>query len=369
MLLGGLLLLVLLWVPVSSLVNMTRQAPAMFHRQAWSSQRAQPPLIQPLNEQSPFLANALKLETGIHIENVYELSLRDKTFSADGRIWLQWSEPMQTMLQQNKIDPAQLIDFVNQVEDWNGKLIPDTLTPIFRNGSWHQSFRFSQRFYLHHLDLRRFPFNRLELLMTIQVTPAYSTLEGKPIAMVPIKNQRGLIGEYANLEGYQLQSADFGAQLRTYRTDYGLMETVRVSQMELVLRFGHSFWPAFFADVLPLAIILLVVLISPYLEGSLGDVRIAIPSTALLTLVFLQQGYRAELPPSPYLTYLDRIYAVSYLICLSLFVLFAWSSNVYERTPLDQREALVRRLDIYDRNFQIIALGMLALISLEAWLW
>jgi hypothetical protein len=147
------------------------------------------------------------------------------------------------------------------------------------------------------------------------------------------------------------------------------MEVLRVSQVEALLSFSHGFWPAFISDVLPLAIILLVVLISPYLEGSLGDVRIAIPSTALLTLVFLQQGYSAGLPPSPYLTYLDRLYAVSYLICLSLFVLFAWSSNLYERTTPDRREQLVRRLDVYDRNFQTIALIMLAVVSLEAWLY
>jgi hypothetical protein len=66
---------------------------------------------------------------------------------------------------------------------------------------------------------------------------------------------------------------------------------------------------------------------------------------------------------------LDRLYAVSYLICVSLFILFAWSSNVYERTPPERRDALVRRLDVYDQRFQIAALAMLAVVSLEAWLY
>jgi hypothetical protein len=52
-----------------------------------------------------------------------------------------------------------------------------------------------------------------------------------------------------------------------------------------------------------------------------------------------------------------------------LFVLFAWSSNVYERTPPEQREALVRRLDAYDQRFQLAAIAMLAAVSLEAWLY
>lgn len=363
-----LLLSLLLWIPLSSVVRMVRQAPAMQQSPEWSEQAAQAPIIQVLPKGSPLLKDGIPLQMGIHVENVYELSLRDKTFSADGRIWLEWQEQAQALMQQMKIMPIQLIDFVNQVEDWNGKLVPDTLEPVFRNGNWHQSFRFSQRFFLHRIDLGRFPFNDLLLRITVQVTPAYSRLDGANLLLVPMSSQPGIIGEYANLEGYQLKSADLVAQLRTYRTDYGLMQKVRTSQVEANLMFRHSFWPAFVSDVLPLAIVLLVVLISPYLEGSLGDVRIAIPSTALLTMVFLQQGYHSELPPSPYLTYLDRLYVVSYLICLSLFVLFAWSSNLYERTPPDRREALVRRLDLYDRNFQIVSLVLLLIVSVEAWL-
>ena len=366
---AALLGLLLLWVPVTSVVRMVRQAPAMERLIPWSREVSQKPLIQPLEPTSLLGNNSLRMEAGIHVEHIYDLSLRSKTFSADGRIWLEWEEEVQRILNEQNVQPVQLVDFVNQVEDWNGKLVADVLEPIKRNGKWHQSFRFSQRFYLHTLDLRRYPFNKLALPITLQVTPAYSSLSGRELLLLPVRNERGIIGEYANLEGYELISADVFSRVRTYRTDYGLMRVLKVSQIEELLYFSHTFWPAFVSDVLPLAIVLLIVLISPYLEGSLGDVRIAIPSTALLTMVFLQQGYHAELPPSPYLTYLDRLYAVSYLICVSLFVLFAWSSNVYERTPPEQRDALVRRLDVYDQRFQIGALTMLAVVSVEAWLY
>jgi hypothetical protein len=317
---------------------MSHDTPAMLRQRPWAVQVSQAPLIQPLDPETPEWSNGFSFSMGIHVENVYELSLRDKTFSADGRIWLQWDEALQALMRQQQIEPGSLIDFVNQVEDWNGTFIADTASPIFRNGAWHQAFRFSQRFYLHRLDLRRYPFNDLDLPVTVQVNPAFSRLEDRSLLIRPIKDQHGIIGEYANLDGYQLHSAELLPQLRIYRTDYGLMQALRVSQVEARLVFR-------------------------------GDVRIAIPSTALLTLVFLQQGYRAELPPSPYLTYLDRLYAVSYLICLSLFVLFAWSSNLYERTAPERREELVRRLDVYDRNFQVAALVLLAVVSLEAWLY
>lgn len=367
--LAAIVLFVLLWIPLSSIFRMATHPPALRKSTEWSEQVAQPPIIQVLSQDSPLLDRGIPLRMGLHVENIYELSLRDKTFSADGRIWLEWQEPLDKLMRTQNVKPAQLIDFVNQVEDWNGELVPDTLEPVFGNGQWHQTFRFSQRFYVHRIDLHRFPFNDLNLRITVQAAPAYSKPDGRALLLLPVKNQSGIIGEYASLEGYQLESAQLISQLRTYRTDYGLMHPVKSSQVEAELIFHHRFWPAFVSDVLPLAIVLLVVLISPYLEGSLGDVRIAIPSTALLTLVFLQQGYHSELPPSPYLTYLDRLYAISYLVCLSLFVLFAWSSNVYERTPVEQRDALVRRLDIYDRNFQLVSLALLMVVSIEAWLY
>jgi hypothetical protein len=59
---------------------------------------------------------------------------------------------------------------------------------------------------------------------------------------------------------------------------------------------------------------------------------------------------------------------VSYLICVALFVLFAWTSNVYQQTPEERRQAVVRQLDVYDRHFQLAALAMLLVVSLEAWL-
>ena len=366
--LGALLLALLLWVPISSLLNMAPEPMRRMVPQPWALQQAQPPLVGPLEQHPELVRQGQVVQVGLHLENIYALSLKDKTFTADGRLWLEWPEALQTQLQDLGVKPLNLIDFVNEVDDGNSDITADQPMPVLRDGRWHQSFHFSKHFYLHRINLNRYPFNPLDLNVTIQVTPAYSKLAGKPVLLLPFRDQRGLIGEYANLEGYQLQSAQLQPLLRRFRTDYGLGERVSTSQVELTLHYSHSFWPAFIADVLPLAIVLLVVLISPYLEGSLADVRIAIPSTALLTLVFLQQGYRSELPPSPYLSYGDRLYAVSYLICIALFVLFAWTSNLYQRTPPDQREALVRQLDRYDLNFQLIALTLLAVVSLEAWI-
>lgn len=51
--------------------------------------------------------------------------------------------------------------------------------------------------------------------------------------------------------------------------------------------------------MLPLVIVMSMVLLAPVLESSLGEMRLAIPSTTLLTLVLLRQIDKAELPATP----------------------------------------------------------------------
>ncbi len=373
LILGGLLLALVLLVPITSLISLTRlpmekNPMAKILPMPWAAQGSELPIIKQLQPNSIKEMQATLIHGGIHLENIYDLSLKDKTFSADGRFWLEWPEAVQKELEKQSLQPIQLIDFVNQVTEWEGRLEADNAQATQRGDKWFQSFNFSMQFNIHQLDLSRYPFNNLNLPITLAINPIHAGLMQRQILLLPARNQRGIIGEYANLDGYQLQSAQINPELRTYRTDYGLKQTIKASQLNINLKYSSSFWPAFIALLLPLIIILLIVLISPYLESSLGDIRIAVPSTALLTLVFLQQGYVANLPPSPYLTYLDRLYAVSYLICVSLFTLFAWSSNVFERTPAEQRDKIIQRLDTYDRYFQLGAISLLFVISIEAWL-
>jgi len=375
-LLAGLLAMVMAWAPISSMVNLVRMP---LHRMGmpvadriampWAMQRAQGPIIQPLASFPQLQRQGIVMKAGMHVDSIYELSLAQKTYFVDGRFWLEWPDTVQEWMQRENLDPLAVVEFINQVEDWNSEVVPDFSEPEQKpDGTWYQSFRFSSHFHVRTIDLRKYPFGSLQLPIVLQVVPARSVVDGRPLLLVPARNQRGIIGEDASLDGYSLTSATLAPVVRTYRTDYGLNRLVRISQVQCLFNYRSSFWPGFINYVLPLAIILLVVLISPYLECSLGDVRLAIPSTALLTLVFLQQGYAAGLPQTPYLSYLDKLYAVAYLICVGLFILFAWSTNRYAQASDDQKSAVQAWLDRIDQRFQLVSLGLIVVVALEAWL-
>ena len=374
--LAGFLAVVMLWAPISSMVNLARMP---LHRMGmpmpapvampWAVQPGQAPIIQPLVAFPQLQREGIPLQMGIHADSIYELSLADKTYFVDGRFWLVWPNALQEWMQRQNLEPLALVEFLNQVEDWNSKVLPEIPQPEQRaDGSWYQSFRFSTHFYVPTIDLRKYPFGSLQLPIVMQVVPVHSQVDGRPLVLEPQRHQQGIVGEEASLDGFLLSSATLTPVVRTYRTDYGLRRLVRISQVQCVFDYHSSFWPGFIKYVLPMAVIVLVVLISPYLESSLGDVRLAIPSTALLTLVFLQQAYSDGLPQTPYLSYLDKLYAVAYLICIGLFILFAWSSNLYELAPADQKAAVQRRLDRIDQRFQFVSLGLILVVAVEAWL-
>jgi H+/Cl- antiporter ClcA len=94
---------------------------------------------------------------------------------------------------------------------------------------------------------------------------------------------------------------------------------------------------------------------------------LAIPSTGLLTLIFLQQGYRAELPEIDYLTFLDWIYACGYLISIGTFVLFVWGTNFYQRAPKKGKEQALKTINRADGVFQFSAIVGTLVAGLLAW--
>jgi hypothetical protein len=119
---------------------------------------------------------------------------------------------------------------------------------------------------------------------------------------------------------------------------------------------------------LPLVIVMTLVLFSLMLSASLWDIRLGVPPTALLTLIFLQQIHMDKLPDLPYITFLDMIYNICYGIILILFVLFLWGSNRLNRASEADKPFVIEYIDAIDSRFQIILPISLLVMSAAAWL-
>ena len=102
---------------------------------------------------------------------------------------------------------------------------------------------------------------------------------------------------------------------------------------------------------------MVILLLTPNLEGNLNDLRLAIPSTALLTLVFLQGGAHADLPALDYLTFLDKLYLFGYFVATAEFWLFVWGSNLISRAPEAEHTQVMDRINRVDLIYQITTIA------------
>jgi hypothetical protein len=181
-----------------------------------------------------------------------------------------------------------------------------------------------------------------------------------------VSNQEGLIGSYASIKGYKQVGVNIQPLIHSYPTDFGDGSAYDFAMTEMRVYYRTTWFPPLLKWVLPLLIVMAVVFLAPSLEGSLGELRLAIPSTALLTLVVMQQTYQTELPSLPYLTFLDILYGYCYFVSIALFVLFLWGTNVHasQANPTPAVAAAIRtRLDKADQRFQLISLiGMAAVM-------
>lgn len=307
---------------------------------------------------------------GMHIENIYNLSLKDKNFSAEGWFWLEWPEAVQQLIVKNKIPLLELVEMVNQVEAWDSQIQLDSPEPELKpNGNRLQLYRFSAKFYDDSQALKRFPFQQLELPIIIETRPTVFSHASKAIRLNPALESKGVKGQYAGLNGYQIGDVSVKKLIYTYNTNFGANNGIKggeFSRVEYNVNYHTEFWSAFYQYVMPWLAVIAMLVLAPNLEGKFTELRLAIPSTALLTLVFLQLGTNADLPKLSYISFIDQLYIFGYIASIGLFALFVWGSNAYENAIASQREIVMRKINSIDVIYQSIVIGGSILIAVAA---
>jgi hypothetical protein len=324
--------------------------------------RAEPPGVTELS------ADPLAVGVGLHVRNLYGLSLEEQTFKAEGWYWLKVPQAVEELMERRGIQPLDLVEFVNQVDNWDGLIKEDDVSePRLSDGSRLLSFRFSATFYVNEINLHRSPFEEVRLPLILEISPDALADPAGRVRLLPEAGKRGLLGDYSSLYGYRLRRVALRSSDHRYPTRFGSEQDSLYSRLELLIDYQPQPWAMFTQWILPLLLVMCLVLLAPSLEGTLGDARLAIPPTALLTLVFLQQTYKAALPPTDYLTFLDLLYTYGYAVSVGLFVLFLWASNQMEAAPEQQRERVMRRINRVDLRCQIGAVIGFLLVALFAW--
>lgn len=303
---------------------------------------------------------AARLQVALDLGNVHQFSARDKTYSVEGTLRLSAPAVVMQRLQAAGIDPVELVRFQNQVEPWNSLLEPASgwlkLGP-----NLGRDYRFNGDFYSDQINYRGYPFGTLPLRLSIVPVShangairAYpfdpsAPLESGPTFSIRLQADKGnsSVSRQTNMDGYRLN-------------DWRLVMASGAVEMQLF--YTPIGWASLVKWLLPLAITMVVMLLTPNLRSSFSSERLAIPPVILLTLVFMQQAYRESLPSLPYLTVLDGLFAFSYLVTLVFFCEFIWCANRIDRLGERHTAQSDRRIERLETAMQLASLGGYAVL-------
>lgn len=298
-----------------------------------------------------------RLRLALRLEDLRALELSSKTFRAEGQLLLSWDDALNRRLQAEAIEPLRLVRFVNQVEVWNSELEPvGPPRPIEGGVRWAQALRFEGQFYVNDLDLRSAPFLRVSLPLILEVADDRLAIEQEGVLLEPPQDARRLVGGGVAMAGFRFVGSEISSALHRSEDPFQAGRRLTVSRLVLRLAYRTDDLAAALRWILPLLLVMAVVLLAPSLDSDRDELSFGLPSAGLLTLVVMQEGYRAQVPPTPYLTVLDQLYAYSYAVAVAVFLLFVWAGNQRARARPEQTEAVLARINRLCTVAQVSAL-------------
>lgn len=311
------------------------------------------------------------IELGVFIDNIYAFQAENKTFDANGWVWLKWSAPIQKRLLANRVGIEKLIHLANQTDSWDFALEPDSPQAVQQaDGRFYQRFKFSGHFYVDYLDLKKFPFHTIKIPLIFELQDTNSLLRDMPVGLLVDRKDSG-IGAFIDINGYVAKGFELHTLLHEYTSRMGEDEAVHPvttsPQVRIDVQYDVMVATSFLKLILPLVTIMCLALLAPSMSSNAWEARVGVPPTILLTLIFLQQSYRDKLPELTYMTFMDSVYNICYVVNLILFVLFLWSSNELEDVEAANRAAMIKYIDKIDNRFQAGLIVFIIVSSIFDW--
>lgn len=256
-----------------------------------------------LTEMTTKPAQAEVVKVGFFAVNLYGVDPAASTFTFDGYVWLRWK---------GEINPTDTMEFVNAVDKSSlSKTFLYDSPQQMPDGSKYQIMRIESQFFKP-FSLSKFPLDSHELTISVE-----DSLRGVNELVYEIDEADTGLSPNFSISGWSLR----GWTQKTYVNDYGsnfgdrrVTQASRFAQLNFNVMIARPVSYFVWKLLLPLVVVLCGAWIALLLNPSLTETRAALPASALLTTVFLQQSYTATLPETGGLVLLDKIYVVAYVL-------------------------------------------------------
>ncbi|MBF0573049.1 MAG: hypothetical protein HQK69_04735 [Desulfamplus sp.] len=293
--------------------------------------------------------NAKQVKVGFYGVNIYDLNIISNTYHMTGYIWLRWK---------GNFDPVKSMTFTNLVEDWSltKKILMEPST-ILSDGSRYQVMRIEGRFF-QPFDLRSYPLDKQKLELFIE-NPTFPYDE---VVYLPDMSDTGYDAGLL-IPGWQIKGLDTNTYIHDYGTNFGATGAA-VSKYSLVkFSFALERHINFFIwkVMLPLFIVLMTNWVTLILKPTLIEVRTAMPATALLTTVFMQQAALDAIPECSTLVLIDKIYVLAYIFIVLTLLQIIWVNTHIDR---ESQVSIAHMVKVDKVSFAIQIAGFIISITL-----
>lgn len=242
---------------------------------------------------------------GIYGINICDLDLNSNTYHLSAYVWMKWN---------GNSDPTKSLEFVNMVENSGAikKILLDSPT-ILKNGEKYQIMRIEGSFF-QPFDLKNYPLDQQELSLYIENS-------GQTYDKVDYFSETESTGYDSNMiiPGWHLKGVNVKSYIHDYKTAFGEKGNSNASKysslkysFQLQRDTNFFLWKLF----APLIIVLMTNWLALLLKPTFLEVRIAMTTTALLTIIFMQQTALDAIPQCSTLMFIDKVYLLAYLFVL-----------------------------------------------------
>lgn len=292
---------------------------------------------------------------GFYPLNVYGVDAATSTFTYDGYIWFRWK---------GAIDPTQTVEFTNSVDrsSLTKQFLYDA-PQVAPDGSKYQIMRIESKF-MTPFSLASFPLDQHDLSIMLE-----DSLYGTDELVYEIDKSDTGYAPNLSVSGWKLHGWSDDRTIVDYASTFGDRSVAQESQyarinfsMKISRPESYFVWKL----LLPLVVVLCGAWIALLLNPTLTETRAALPASALLTTVFLQQGYTGSLPETGGLVLLDKIYVVAYVLIVLTLCRVILKSFKIEQMNEAQIQSL-RKKDVVVLAVQaiIFAASSVALVALR----
>ena len=288
----------------------------------------------------------------IYINEIYDIEEKNSSFMAAGLISAEWdSNAIKSFDSRNSNDDIHLKS-MNDILSTAHLSFYDGENQIYEKISSkkigeksYSYYRFKGRFSMGRV-LNKFPFDKALLKINLEHELPYTDIQLDINGVIGDNKMRynsylafpAICSDNFYKEDKDNESGTYICTMRSYsslaRKPYHIKSITEIPDksienfeeilasinrspiLKILIPVKRSISSSYFRYIAPIMFGIITLSITDQLNKKYNEIRIATPPTILLTFIFMQTGFHSEIPQIAYVTYLDKLYFLSYTLCI-----------------------------------------------------